>query len=74
MPAHKNPDLEESKKVEIGFTLTAAKAFTHTLAPVLKERGKTFRFVYLSGMFANRDKDKNLWFLNDVRNIKVSSF
>jgi len=70
-PAHRNPDLEDSRKVEIGYTLAAAEAFTSSLAPALKDEGKTFRFVYLSGMLANRDATKSLWFMKNVRNIKV---
>lgn len=67
-PAHKNPDLEASRKIEIDYTLTAAKAFSRSSA--LKGDGSTFRFVYLSGLGANRDISKNLWFLKNVRNIK----
>lgn len=69
-PAHKNPDLEASRKIEINYTLAAAIALTQSCASALKEQGKTFRFVYLSGMGANRDTSKNLWFLKNVRNIK----
>ena len=44
-PAHKNPNLEDCRKIEIGYTLAAAEAFTKSLA-LLKAEGKTFRFVY----------------------------
>jgi hypothetical protein len=67
-PAHKNPDLEASRKIEIDYTLTAANAFTRLSG--LKGDGRTFRFVYLSGLGANRDISKSLWFLKNVRNIK----
>jgi hypothetical protein len=56
-PAHKNPNLEDCRKIEIGYTLAAAEAFTKSLA-LLKAEGKTFRFVYLSGMLANRNPKK----------------
>jgi hypothetical protein len=69
-PAHKNPNLEDCRKIEIGYTLAAAEAFTKSLAP-LKAEGKTFRFVYLSGMLANRDPKKTPWFMPNARNIKV---
>jgi hypothetical protein len=70
-PAHKNPNLEDCRKIEIGYTLAAAEAFTKSLAPPLKAEGKTFRFVYLSGMLANRDRKKTPWFMPNARNIKV---
>lgn len=73
-PAHKSPNLEHSKKVEIEYMLAAAEAFTNSLAPRLKERGKTFRFVLLGGMFSCRDPKKTLWFLHDARMIKASPF
>jgi hypothetical protein len=72
-PAHSHPDLEECRKVEIGHTLAAAEAFTSCLAPALREKGKAFRFVYLSGMLANRDTNKSLWFMHNARTIKVCS-
>lgn len=66
----KSPNLEHSKKVEIEYMLAAAEAFTNSLAPRLKESGKTFRFVLLGGMFSCRDPKKTLWFLHDARMIK----
>jgi hypothetical protein len=72
-PARKNPDLEDSRKVEIRYTLAAAKAIPQYLAPILKSEGKKFRFVYLSGWGTNRDKNKKLLFLSDSRNTKVCS-
>lgn len=72
-PARKNPDLEDSRKVEIGYTLAAAKAIPQYLAPTLKAEGKKFRFLYLSGWGTNRDKSKKVWFLSDSRNTKVNS-
>lgn len=73
-PAHKSPSLEHSKKVEIGYMLAAAEAFTDSLAPQLREKGKTFRFVLLGGMFSCRDPKKTLWFLHNARMIKASPF
>lgn len=69
-PPSKHPDLELCKKVEIEYTRIAAEAFTSWL-PGLEKDGKSFRFVYLSGMFANRETDKKMWFLNDTRTNKV---
>jgi hypothetical protein len=53
-----------------GFALIAANAFANTLAPALK--GKKFKFVFCSGMGAEWDQTKPLWFLKDTRRIKVS--
>jgi len=71
-PARKSTDLEKCRSIEIGYSTTAAKAFGESLAPQL-EGFRSFRFVYLSGMFAEREKDKKLWFLADSRNIKVEA-
>lgn len=70
-PARKNPDLEDCRKIEIGYTHAAAEAFANSLVPPLKSQGKTFRFVYLSGALAERDTNKKLWFMHDSRTIKV---
>ncbi|KAF4635151.1 hypothetical protein G7Y89_g2940 [Cudoniella acicularis] len=69
-PAMKNPSLEDSQKIEIGFTHAGAEVFCSSLASALKEKGKTFRFVLLSGQGAERDTTKNLWFLHNTRVIK----
>jgi hypothetical protein len=73
-PAHKSPNLEHSRKVEIGYMLAAAEAFTNSLASPLKEKGKTFRFVLLGGMFSCREPKKTLWFLHNARMIKAGLF
>ena len=41
--------------------MAAVNAFTASLAPRL-EGSSRFRFVYLSGMIAERDQSKKLWF------------
>ncbi|KAE8448542.1 hypothetical protein EG329_009423 [Mollisiaceae sp. DMI_Dod_QoI] len=69
-PAHKSSNLEECRKIEIGYTHAAAEAFAKSLVPSLKAQGKSFRFVYLSGKFAERETEKHLWFLHDSRTIK----
>ncbi|KUJ24125.1 uncharacterized protein LY89DRAFT_713044 [Mollisia scopiformis] len=69
-PAHKNPNLEDCKKIEIGYTHAAAETFSKSLVPSLKSQGKSFRFVYLSGKMAERDTDKKLWFMHNARSIK----
>jgi len=70
-PARKTPDLELCRSIEIGYSTAAAKAFSEALAPQLKNEKKPFRFLYLSGMLAEREKGKKLWFLHDSRTIKV---
>ncbi|KAL5314839.1 hypothetical protein ACEPPN_017488 [Leptodophora sp. 'Broadleaf-Isolate-01'] len=59
-----------SQTTEIEYTLTAATTFSQHLAPDLKSKGEKFRFVYLSGMLANRDASKKLWFLQEKRTMK----
>jgi hypothetical protein len=51
--------------------LAAAEAFTNSLAPPLKAKERTFRFVLLGGMFTCRDPNKTLWFLHNARMIKA---
>jgi hypothetical protein len=72
-PAHKAKSLEESRNVDIQYMLAAAEAFTNALAPPLKARGKTFRFVLLSAMLTCRDPHKSLWFMETTRKMKVWS-
>ncbi|RQM05865.1 hypothetical protein DH86_00002183 [Scytalidium sp. 3C] len=58
--------------VEVETCHAAARAFCASLAPAMKAKGKKFRFVYVSGMFAARETDQKLWFLHDIRIAKVS--
>ncbi|KAF7180248.1 hypothetical protein CNMCM7691_009415 [Aspergillus felis] len=66
-PAYRFPDVETCKKVH-DFALIAANAFADNLAPALN--GKKFKFVFCSGMGAEWDQTKPLWFLKDTRRIK----
>ncbi|KAH7319248.1 hypothetical protein BKA65DRAFT_514095 [Rhexocercosporidium sp. MPI-PUGE-AT-0058] len=59
-----------SQKIEVEYTLAAASAFSQHLAPELRSKDKKFRFIYLSGMLANRDASKKLWFLQEKRTMK----
>ncbi|QDS71311.1 hypothetical protein FKW77_001766 [Venturia effusa] len=63
------PDVATAKKVQVDFTLAAAKAFASKLAPALDE-GKEFKFVFCSGGMASRDQEINLWILQDTRKLK----
>lgn len=65
------PNVETYKKVQVDYTLAAAKAFLEHLAPQLPE-GKQFRFVFCSGKFAEWDQTKPLHFMADTRRVKVT--
>ncbi|KAI4172371.1 MAG: hypothetical protein LQ343_003630 [Gyalolechia ehrenbergii] len=62
---------EQDRKINLDYTVTAARTFTDRLAPNLAE-GRKFRFVYLSGMLTERDPNKSLWFMKEARLIRVS--
>ncbi|KAK3368662.1 hypothetical protein B0H63DRAFT_488899 [Podospora didyma] len=62
-------EANEIKKFCNDYTLAAAKALT----PAPDSSGKKFRFVYLSGMSAERDQDKALWFMQEFRRIRLNS-
>ena len=66
------PDVATLKKVQVDYTLTAAKAFVSALAPQLPE-GRKFRFVFCSGRFSEWDQNKTLLFMGDSRRLKVCS-
>ena len=38
-PARQNPNLEDCRKIEIGYTVAAAEAFTKSLAPPIEGGG-----------------------------------
>ncbi|KAL8711134.1 MAG: hypothetical protein Q9225_007171 [Loekoesia sp. 1 TL-2023] len=60
---------EQNRKINLDYTITAAKTFTEQLAPRFEE-GKKFRFMYLSGMLTERDPKKSLWFMKEARLIR----
>ncbi|KAI6263128.1 hypothetical protein MCOR29_009408 [Pyricularia oryzae] len=60
-------DAEYCRKVNVDFTLAAAKAFVNG---ELAGSQNKFRFVFCSGKFAEWDQDKWLPFLGDTRRIK----
>lgn len=57
---------EEGQRVNMDYTLAAAKAF----ATLSTSDGKPFRFVYLSGRYTEKNQDKSLWFLTDARKMR----
>ncbi|RYC63416.1 hypothetical protein CHU98_g2772 [Xylaria longipes] len=64
--AYKFPDIATAKKVCVDYPLAAATAFMDHLAP----RPDKFKFLYVSGKFAEWDEKKSLFFLRDTRRIK----
>jgi hypothetical protein len=57
---------EEARHSDIGYLLAAAAAFTPT-------DGSPFRFVYTSGLGAERDPSKSIWLIKRGRLLKVST-
>ncbi|KAL2131603.1 hypothetical protein VTI74DRAFT_4819 [Chaetomium olivicolor] len=62
-------DAETYKKVQVDYTIAAARAFLEHLAPKLP-KGRQFRFVFCSGKFAEWDQQKPLHFMADTRRVK----
>ncbi|KIW04912.1 uncharacterized protein PV09_04083 [Verruconis gallopava] len=56
------PDYETAYKVQVTYTVNAAKAFAERLGPM--------RFVFCSGRWAARDERGKLRFFGDTRRIK----
>ena len=53
--------------------MAAANAFAASLCPQLG-KGKKVRFVYLDGAMSERNPEKKLWFLPEIRRIRVPKF
>jgi hypothetical protein len=64
-------DLETYKRVQVDYTLAAARAFVAGFGPALEKEGRKFRFVFCSGKFAEWDQSKSLSFMSDTRKVKV---
>jgi hypothetical protein len=64
-------NVELARKVGVEYTLAGAKAMHVHLSssPPLPE-GKKFHFVFCSGMLAEWDQSRKLYFLEDTRKIK----
>lgn len=54
------------------FTLAAAKACREAALVAARSgtNSKPFRFIYLSGIIAERDQTKSLWYMQDFRRIR----
>lgn len=58
-----------ARKVGVEYTSAGAKAMRDHLTAHVPS-GSRFRFVFCSGMLAEWDQDRTLYFLNDTRKIK----
>ena len=65
-------NLEAGRKANFDTTLAGAQTFATSL-PLQPDSKKPFRFVYVSGMLAERDQEKTLWFGQEGRRMRVSS-
>ena len=63
------PDIDTFRKVQVDFTIAAAKAFAQAFGPT--SEGKPFGFVFCSGKFSEWDQTKRVAFLQDTRRMKV---
>ncbi|KAF2398691.1 hypothetical protein EJ06DRAFT_550071 [Trichodelitschia bisporula] len=61
-------DVAYSHKVNVDFALAAARAFASKLTPLTPN--KRFRFVYCSGLMAQRNVEKPMWTTPDSRRQK----
>ena len=59
------------REVQVDYPMAAVNAFSDILASQL-DTGKGFRFVYLSGALSEKDPNKSLWFLGELRRLRVS--
>ncbi|MCJ1413786.1 hypothetical protein MMC32_000111 [Xylographa parallela] len=60
---------EAGRKANFDTTLAGAKTFATSLPPPPDSK-KPFRFVYVSGMLAERDQEKSLWFGQEGRRMR----
>jgi hypothetical protein len=70
---YQSPAGESGRTINLDYTLAAAKAFQKSLAAPLADqrKGNKFRFVYCSGIIAERDQEKSLWFMGEGRKMRV---
>ncbi len=65
----KTEDLEIAYKVDVDYPLALLNAIEKTS---LAQRQTKFRFVYLSGLMAETDPEKALWYMPVRRRVKVT--
>jgi hypothetical protein len=69
---YQSPAGESGRTINLDYTLAAAKAFQESFAARLADQRKgKFRFVYCSGIIAERDQEKSLWFMGEGRKMRV---
>jgi len=65
-----NLDMKTIRHVSVDYTMHAIAEFQRKLLPQLPA-GTRFSFAYISGFMVERDQTKKLWFLEEVRHIRV---
>lgn len=66
-------DPERNRRINMDFTLAAARGFAASLAksPGVGHQGKrAFRFVYMSGMYTEKDQERRLWIVAENRKMR----
>jgi len=56
-----------TREVEIDYPV----AFADAIRPMLARNQQPFRYMHVSGVMAEKDQEKPLWFLQDGRRAKV---
>ena len=67
-------DVETTRKVSIDYTVAALDAVMKAVIPGLRTRREKMRFLYLGGILNERDQERRLWFLGELRRARVGSF
>jgi hypothetical protein len=62
-------DIDIQKQVTLDYTVAAMTAFSHLPATATAKPQQPFRFVFTSGILAERDQSKSLWFASAIRRI-----
>ncbi|KAL5050961.1 hypothetical protein BDW71DRAFT_171973 [Aspergillus fruticulosus] len=66
----RSADNEQKKKVSLDYLSAAATAFTKNIPT---DSSRKFRFVYISGVAAERDQNRALWYWGDFRRLRGKS-
>lgn len=62
-------DMNLAREIHVDYPLAAAKAFD-TAFGARMPAGKKFRFIFCSGVLAERDQNKSLWMAGEYRRIR----
>ena len=60
-------DAEMNREINYDYPLIGF----HSLANALQASGQKTRFVYMSGVLAEKDQERSLWFLSEGRKLRV---